>query len=162
MRFFMRSSPPRRSASWSVRRLVTASALLLSTAVAAHAVQPARVKTRISSGVVRVQTKAAIAEVRRTPFQLRVLAGRKTLVRERSSGGLFYERSGPGPALGDVRDAHALADGVQLDVETDEGSPATVTLRFLPRRTLEVALDPPDPAGVSAARARLPSPPPGR
>src|SRR5262245_34077209 len=158
MRFFMRSSPTRRSASWSMRRLVTASILLLAMAGAAHAVQPGRVKTRISSDVVRVQTKAAIAEVRRTPFQLRVLAGRKTLVREQSSGGLFYERSGAVHALGDVRDAHALADGVQLDVETDEGSLATVTLRFLTRRTLEVALDPPDPAGVSAAGERLRSP----
>src|SRR5262245_65553355 len=101
-------------------RLVTASVLPLAAAVAAHAVQPARVKTSISSDVVRVQTKAAIAEVRRTPFQLRVLAGRKTLAREQSSGGLFYERSGAVHALGDVRDAHALADGVQLDVETDE------------------------------------------
>jgi alpha-D-xyloside xylohydrolase len=141
-----------------MRRFVTASVLPLAAAVAAHAVQPARVKTRISSGVVRVRTKAAIAEVRRTPFQLRVLAGRRTLVREQSGGGLFYERSGAVHALGDVRDAHAVPDGVQLDVETDEGSPAMVTLRFLTRRTLEVALDPPDAAGVSATGERLQSP----
>src|SRR5262245_23468479 len=139
-------------------RLVTASVLPLAAAVAAHAVQPARVKTSISSAVVRVQTKAAIAEVRRTPFQLRVLAGRRTLVREQSSGGLFYERSGAVHALGDVRDAHAIPDGVQLDVETDAGSPAMVTLRFLTRRTLEVSVDPPDAAGVSATGERLQSP----
>ena len=124
----------------------------------AHAVQPARVETRISSKVVRVQTKAAMAEVRRAPFRLRVLADRKTLVREQSTGGLFYERAGAAHGLGDVRDARAIADGVQLDVETDEGSPATLTLRFLTSRTLEVALDPPDAASVSAAGERLRSP----
>jgi hypothetical protein len=58
-----------------MRRLVTASVLLAAGVVAADAVQPAAVKTRISPKVVRVQTKAAVAEVRRTPFQLRVLAG---------------------------------------------------------------------------------------
>src|SRR5262249_60464156 len=135
---------PRRSASWSVRRLVTASALLLSTAVAAHAVQPARVKTRISSGVVRVQTKAAIAEVRRTPFQLRVLAGRRTLVREQSSGGVFYERSGAVHALGDVRDAHAIPARGQVAVGTDEGAPARGTLPSLPHPPLDVARRPRD------------------
>jgi alpha-D-xyloside xylohydrolase len=142
-----------------MRRLVTASVLLAAGVVAADAVQPAAVKTRISPKVVRVQTKAAVAEVRRTPFQLRVLAGQKALVREQSSGGLFYERAGTVHALGDVRDARSIADGVQLDVETDEGSPATVTLRFLTRRTLEVSLDPPDAASVSATGERLQSPP---
>jgi alpha-glucosidase (family GH31 glycosyl hydrolase) len=138
-----------------MRRRVTASILLAAGVVAADAVQPATVKTRISSKVVRVQTKPVVAEVRRAPFQLRVLAGQKTLVQEQSGGGLFYERAGTVHALGDVRDARSIADGVQLDVETDEGSPATVTLRFLTRRTLEVSLDPPDAASVSAAGERL-------
>src|SRR5262249_5275691 len=75
-----------------------------------------------------------------------------------SSGGLFYERSGTVHALGDVRDARSITDGVQLGVETDEGSPAIVTLRFLTRRTLEVTLDPPDAAGVTATGERLRSP----
>ena len=106
--------------------------------------QPANVKTRITSGLVRVATGAAVAEVRRSPFRLSLLAGRKMLVREQTGGGLFYERAGVVHALGDVRDARPTADGAQLDVETDEGSLATVTLRFLTRRTLEVSLDPPD------------------
>src|SRR5262245_45450413 len=102
-----------------MRRLVIAAALLLAGVVGAHAVQPATVRTRISSRVVRVQTKAVVAEVRRAPFQLRVLAGKKTLVREQAGGGLFYERAGIVHALGDVREARTVADGVQLDVETD-------------------------------------------
>jgi alpha-glucosidase (family GH31 glycosyl hydrolase) len=141
-----------------MRRLVIAAAMLLAGAVGAHAVQPATVKTRISSKSVRVQTPAVVAEVRRAPFQLRVLAGKKTLVREQAGGGLFYERAGIVHGVGDVREARTVADGVQLDVETDEGSPATVTLRFVTRRTLEIALDPPDAAGVSAAGERLASP----
>jgi len=141
-----------------MRRLVIAADLLLAGVVGAYAVQPATVRTRISSRAVRVQTKAVVAEVRRAPFQLRVLAGKKTLVREQAGGGLFYERAGIVHALGDVREARTVADGVQLDVETDEGSPAMVTLRFVTRRTLEVALDPPDAAGVTATGERLQSP----
>jgi len=139
-------------------RLATASIVLLAGVVTAQAVQPANVKTRITSGLVRVATGAVVAEVRRSPFRLSLLAGRKVLVREQTGGGLFYERAGVVHALGDVRAARPTADGAQLDVETDEGSLATVTLRFLTRRTLEVSLDPPDAATVSAAGERLRSP----
>src|SRR5581483_10910351 len=48
--------------------------------------------------------------------------------------------------------------GVRLTVDTDEGAPATVTVRFLTRRTLEVALDPPAPETVAAFGDRLRSP----
>src|SRR5262245_3322489 len=126
--------------------------------VCAHATLPARAKLRTSQNVVRLATPATVAEVRRAPFQLAVRLGRKLLVREQDGGGLFYERGGAVHGLGAVRDARPVADGVQLSVETDEGSVATVTLRFLTERTLEVSLVPPDPAGVDAMGARLHSP----
>ena len=44
-----------------------------------------------------------------------------------------------------------------LPVVTDEGTVATVTLRFLTRRTLEVTLLPPDPAGVEAVAEERPA-----
>ncbi len=139
-----------------LRALVCLAALLAPAGVLA--VQPARAKVRVGRGLVRVVTRAVAAEVRRTPFQLRLRLGRKLLVRERDGGGLFYERGGVAHGLGDVRDVRRIADGVALDVETDEGLPATVILRFTTRRTLEVTLEPPDPAGVTAVGARLHSP----
>jgi alpha-D-xyloside xylohydrolase len=122
------------------------------------AVQPAKMHVQISPRIVRLVAGPVVAEVRRTPLRLRLLSGRKTLVREQSGGGLFYERAGTVHGLGAVRDARRLADGVELDVETDEGAVATVTVRFLTRRTLEVMLVPPDPAGVNAVGERLRSP----
>src|SRR5262245_8387179 len=142
-------------------RPVALGLILLVTLVAPAAVmatQPARTKVRIGSKLVRVATPAVTAEVRREPLQLRVRLGRKLLVQERDGAGLFYERAGIMHALGDVRDARATTDGVQLEVATDEGGAATVTLRFTTRRTLEVTLDPPDPAGVTAFGERLRSP----
>ena len=106
----------------------------------------------------RLLAGPVVAEVGRTPLRLRLLAGGKTLVREQSDGGLFYERAGTTHGLGAVRDARRVDDGVQLDVETDEGSIATVTVRFRTRRTLEVELVPPDPASVNAVGERLRSP----
>src|SRR6185436_8858065 len=67
-------------------------------------------------------------------------------------------RGGTVHELGAVSAVAPLPDGVQLTVATDEGAPATVTLRFLTRRTLEVALDPPSPAAVEAMGGRLRSP----
>jgi alpha-D-xyloside xylohydrolase len=146
------------------RRLLIALALLAAALAPARspAVEAARTKVRSCRGLVRVATMDAAAEVRRAPFQLRVRLGRKLLVREADAGGLFYERSGAVHGLGDVRDVRRIADGAELDVSTDEGSLATVTLRFLTRRTLEVTLVPPDPAGVDAMGERLHSPPPER
>ena len=132
--------------------------LVLLAPVRAVAVEPARAKVRTGHRMIRVATPAASVEVRRSPCELRVRLGRKLLVRERDGGGLFYERAGILHALADVRDARPIADGVALDVATDEGSVATVTLRFLTRRSLEVTLVPPDPAGVDAMGERLRSP----
>ncbi len=129
-------------------------AILLAAVRPVAAVQPAKAKVEVSRSAVRVRTKAAVAEVRRTPFQLRVRAEDKMLVQEQA-GGLFYERAGAVHGLGDVLEARRLDDGVELGVQTDEGSIATVTLRFLTRRTLAVTLVPPDAAGVTAVGERL-------
>src|SRR5262245_57275808 len=130
---------------------------LLPTVQPAAAVHPAKAKVQVSRSTVRVRTKAAVAEVRRTPFRLEVRAGDKTLVREQT-GGLCYERGGAVHGLGNVRNVRRVDDGAELDVETDEGQVATVTLRFLTRRTLEVTVVPPDTAGVTAIGERLRSP----
>lgn len=119
------------------RRLLLVLALLASVLapVRAPAVEPARTKVRTGKRVIRVATPAASVEVRRTSFAMRMRLGRTLLVRERDGGWLFYERSGTVHGLADVRDARRIAGGVALDVATDEGSVATVTLRFLTTRS---------------------------
>src|SRR5215831_21224042 len=124
----------------------------------AGAVQPAKTRVQVSARIVRLVAGPIVAEIRRTPLRLRLLARGRTLVREQSDGGLFYERDGTTHGLGAVRDVRRVRDGVQLDVETDEGGSATVTVRFLTRRTLEVELVPPEPASVNAVGERLRSP----
>ena len=141
-----------------MRIAVAALACLMLAPSGAGAVQPAKTRVQVSARIVRLVAGPIVAEVRRTPLRLRLLARGKTLVREQSDGGLFYERSGTVHELGAVRDARWVDGGVQLDVDTDEGSIATVTVRFLTRRTLEVELVPPDPAGVNAVGERLRSP----
>jgi alpha-glucosidase (family GH31 glycosyl hydrolase) len=143
----------------ALRRSLVPVALLLQTAVAA-AVEPADVTVRRFAGSVRVETGAANAQIRLGRWGLRVRdrgTGR-LLTRELGSGGLFYERAGVVHRLGAITDVATLPDGVRLTVATDEGTPATVTVRFLTRRTLEVALDPPDAAGVGAMGDRFRSP----
>jgi len=99
-----------------------------------------------------------IVHLRRYRLSLRDRRSRAGLAAEPGTGGLFYERSGAAHGLGGVTGVVSLPDGVRLTVDTDEGSAATVTLRFLTRRTLEVALDPPAPASVTAMGDRLRSP----
>jgi alpha-D-xyloside xylohydrolase len=118
------------------------------------AVEPPEVTVRIGAGRVRVASGAAIAEVARSRFRLRLRANGRTLALEQRRG-LFYERGDTTVDLRRVEAATALPDGARLRVATSEGLPATVTLRFLTSRTLEVALDPSDPTGVTAAGERL-------
>ncbi len=123
----------------------------------AGAVEPPDVTVRIGSAVVRVSTGAASADVRRNRFRLRLRADGRTLVREQRAG-LFYERGATRMDLGRVESVTPSSNGVQLRVASSEGLPATVTLRFLTRRTLEVTLDPSDAASVTAVGERLRSP----
>ena len=77
-----------------MRIAVAALACLMLAPRGAGAVQPAKTRVQISARMVRLVAGPIVAEVRRTPLRLRLLAGGKTLVREQSDGGLFYERSG--------------------------------------------------------------------
>jgi alpha-D-xyloside xylohydrolase len=134
--------------------------LLLLTASGVRAVEPADVTVGHAGRTLRVQTSAVVATVRldRYRLQLRDRTTGAALTAEAHGGGLFYERGGTPHALRGVTDVADLPDGVTLTVDTDEGTPATVTLRFLTRRTLEVALDPPSPETVGATGDRLRSP----
>ncbi|MCW5891403.1 MAG: hypothetical protein KIT14_12750 [bacterium] len=146
-----------------MRDVWTAAACLVAALVlpeAVRAVEPARVTVEPNGRVVRLTTDAVRAEVARDRFRLRVRdrAGRRVVVREDAGGGLFYERAAGRYELGAVTDVALVPGGVRLTVATDEGRTATVTLRFRSARTLEVALDPPDPASVVAMGERLRSP----
>jgi len=142
-----------------MRALILALLLGCSPLVGADSL-PRDVTVRRSSATVRLETRTAVAEVHLHRYRLD-LRERRTmgfLVREQASGGLFYERGGVTHSLGSVSDVATLPDGVRLTVATSEGSPATVTVRFLTRRTLEVVLDPPLPTSVAAMGDRLRSP----
>jgi alpha-D-xyloside xylohydrolase len=142
-------------------RAIAALALVLVTAESGRAVEPANATVTIGTDCAIVSTAAAEAIVRFAPhfrLKLREIAPRRRLLRTVRDGGLFYERGGTTHLLGRVRSAAPSADGVQLTVATDEPSPATVTVRFLTRRTAEVRLDPPAPDTVTAFGSALESP----
>src|SRR5579884_1634304 len=142
------------------RALVLAATVAALGPAPARGVEPADVHVVRRAGALRVETGAAVAEValRRMRLVFRDRHTGRVYTRETGPGGLFYERAGATHGLGTVRDVATLPDGVRLTVDTDEGAPATVTVRFLTRRTLEVALDPPAPETVAAFGDRLRSP----
>jgi alpha-glucosidase (family GH31 glycosyl hydrolase) len=135
-------------------------AVLLFASRVALAVEPADVTVHRSGKLLRVETSAVIANIRldRYRLQVRDRVTRGLLTAEMRGGGLFYERDGTAHGLGPVTAVIEGPGGVRLTADTDEGSPATVTVRFLTRRTLEVALDPPSPASVTAMGDRFRSP----
>ncbi len=142
-----------------------AALLALFAASVAAAVEPADVSVERRGSTVRITTGAAVANVRLARYRLKLrerASGRvvgTTLAQNAAQGSLFYERGGVAYDLGRVTAVTPLADGARLTVATGEGgAPATVTLRFLTRRTLEVALDPPDPATVEAMGDRFRTP----
>jgi alpha-glucosidase (family GH31 glycosyl hydrolase) len=140
--------------------LALAAALAVLGPVGARAVEPADVRVERRAGALRVETGAAVAEIalRRYRLTFRDRATGTAYTREAPPAGLFYERGGTTHTLGAVSAVERLPDGVRLTAATDEGAPATVTVRFLTRRTLEVALDPPAPETVTAVGDRLRSP----
>jgi alpha-D-xyloside xylohydrolase len=131
-------------------------ALLLAVSAAAPgrspAVEPAAVTVEVRARFVRISTPAAVAEIRLRRYRLRfrALVTNTVLAREESPDNVFYERGGTVYGLGAVTDVTVLPDGARLMVETDEGPPATITLRFLTSRTLEVVVEPPNAASVEA------------
>ncbi|HWP67366.1 MAG TPA: TIM-barrel domain-containing protein [Candidatus Limnocylindria bacterium] len=138
---------------------VALAAALLAGPAAATAVAPVvTVTTRGPKIVVRSEAAEAVVRRKHVRLVVRDRSTRKRLLRERAQGGLFYERAGVVHELGRVTAAEVVPGGVALVVETDEGAPATLTLRFQTARTLVVALDPPDPETVEAFGERLRSP----
>jgi alpha-glucosidase (family GH31 glycosyl hydrolase) len=102
-------------------------------------------------------TAAARAEVLRAPcrFELYAAGSSEPVASERALGGLFYERGGARHELGAVRSVRSLPDGAELEVATSEGPPARLTLRWLTPRTLEVTLEPSEPATLAALGDRF-------
>jgi len=122
--------------------------------------EPPRVRVAALGPVVRVSSRGVQAELSREGARLRVRDRRtgRVLLRTVGSGGLFWERGEATYRLGALRRVAALPDGVELELATDEGTPALLTLRFRSERTLEVALAPPAPESLSAVGARFRSP----
>jgi alpha-glucosidase (family GH31 glycosyl hydrolase) len=141
-------------------RLALVLVLVLVASGRAPAVETAQVLATQTVRSLRLSTGRVRAEVELAHYRLllRDQGSGKVLAREVAGGSLFYERGEATHRLGTVRQVTLLADGARLTVDTDEGAPATVTLRFLTRRTLEVALEPPAPDTVSALGDRLVSP----
>jgi alpha-D-xyloside xylohydrolase len=124
---------------------------------AAPAVEPADVSVTRRGGTLYLETSAARAEVRLARYRLRFRARQHgtLMTAEDSRGGVFYERDGVTHGLGRVRAVAEIEDGAELTVDTDEGAPATVTLRWLTRRTLEVTVVLPSPETVTAVGNRF-------
>jgi alpha-D-xyloside xylohydrolase len=121
---------------------------------------PSSVSVERLSDRVRVHSGAATAEVRFAPYRLELFGtdAAQPVASEVASGGLFYERSSTTYGLSFVREYQTLSDGVQLTVDTTEGRPATISVRFLTARTLEVTIDPPSPETITALGDKWDSP----
>src|SRR5262245_13901389 len=93
------------------------------------------VTVHADGGRVRLATVRMLVDVRKARFRLTIRErfGR-LLTGEERTGGAFYERGDGVHRLGRVRAIEELDDGAILTVDTDEGAPATVTIRFLTLR----------------------------
>jgi alpha-glucosidase (family GH31 glycosyl hydrolase) len=148
------------TALWSsARRIASAGALSIVTLAAALA-DPTVVEVAQRGEVLRLATPDAVAEVRLRRYRLRWRSAHdgKTLAREVRTGSLFYERGEQLVGVDGVTAVAALPDGADLTVDTGEGLPATVRLRFPTSRTLEVVFEPPAAATVTAVGDRWRSP----
>jgi alpha-D-xyloside xylohydrolase len=118
------------------------------------------VRFEFLSDRIRVHSDAATAEIRFAPYSLAFFGAdaAQPVANESPAGGVFYERGGTTYTLGLVRQYHTLADGVELTVDTSENTPATVSVRFLTDRTLEVTVNPPAPETVTALGDKWDSP----
>jgi alpha-D-xyloside xylohydrolase len=143
-----------------MRRPVRLLVALLAIAMPAGAVETPDVTVSQRRNAVRIETSAVLVDVSAGPLRLKVrdkVNGRR-LLRGARGGMLRYERGTATVVLTDVTAVTPLADGATLAVATDEGTSASVTIRFVTRRTIEVTLDPPVPSGVTAVSARFLSP----
>ncbi|MBM4266063.1 MAG: glycoside hydrolase family 31 protein [Deltaproteobacteria bacterium] len=113
-----------------------------------------------SSEPIALESSAATVAIERTPFRIDLhdrVSGER-LTRGRAEESLWYERAGERVPLGDVVGAEATPDGVVLRVAAGADDPATVMLRFVTPRTLEVVLDPAAPETATAFGAAWESP----
>ncbi len=124
----------------------------------ARATEPAVVRVRQSASRIRVQTPRGTVDVYRNPYRLTFRSRSRLLTSELASGGCTYERGGT-HQLVRVAGVSVQPDGVVLDVDTDEGMPATVTIRWRTSRTAEVIVQPPVPETLEAVGDRFVSPP---
>jgi len=107
-----------------------------------------------------LRTEAACVEVNLAAYRLRIVGptGEPLFTREEAASGVFYERSGSVHHLTRVLRIEKAAQVAALTVDTDEGSPATVTLHWLTPRTLEVTVQPANPTTLTAFGDRFSSP----
>ncbi|HYC23497.1 MAG TPA: TIM-barrel domain-containing protein, partial [Candidatus Bathyarchaeia archaeon] len=120
----------------------------------------AAVRVEHVDGRIRLISPAATAEIDLATYRLELRAGDggELLTAEKAGGGVFYERAGATASLAGVRSDRAIDGGVELAVATTEQSPATVTVRFLTARTLEVTIAPPSPGSLTAIGDAFTSP----
>jgi len=139
-------------------RLLVAVVLLAVSSASVLAVEPAG-KVRVKGGTKRLRLSTADArlEIRGQPFELRFKSG-PARARDVAGGGLFYERGGQRFEVGTMTGFEPRDDGAVLTVTMGESEAATVTVRFVTSRTVEVVLEPPAPDTVTAFGTRLRSP----
>ena len=133
-------------------------------AAAALALAPtsadAAIRVTRTDGAVRIASGKAVAEVRLAKLRVRIRdrVGR-LLTGEANAGGLFFERIPTAAvSLGRVQTIAKAPDGAVFTVATTDNSVATVTVRFLSERTLEVVLEPAEPETLTALGGRFRSP----
>jgi len=121
---------------------------------------PASITIERLSDRIRVHSGAATAEIGFVPYRLSLFgaAVEAPVASEVIQGGAFYERSGAVYELTQVRADRTLADGIELTVDTNEGTTVTVSIRFLTARTLEVTIAPSAPETVTALGDKWSSP----
>jgi alpha-glucosidase (family GH31 glycosyl hydrolase) len=142
-----------------IGRAVVGAVVMAALARPVAATETAAVRLSVNARKVVLESQDAVVSVRRARHRLTFALRRGgKLVREAKEGGLFYERAGVEHELGRVTDAVASADGVVLTVETSENAPATVSLRFVTSRTVEIVVVPPQPETVTALGERWRSP----
>jgi alpha-D-xyloside xylohydrolase len=114
---------------------------------------PPQTATAVDISADRVQVSSAVTTlaINRSTYRLQLFDRLGAMVAsEVPTGGVFYERNGATQRLTTVREARAIGDTAELIVDTTEGQPATLHVRFVTPRTAEVVVDPPQADGVAA------------
>src|SRR5690348_4006711 len=83
----------------------------------------------VSGDPIRLRGDSLVAELSRNPYRLTVRSAAGPLTAEQSKGP-FYERAGLTYELDRITAAHAIEDGVELEVRTSENKSARVVARL--------------------------------